>query len=90
MSKKEENAPIITRAKFHLENAEKVLFLGFGYHDTNLRRLGIASLSDKNKMVGTSVGLGQADWRSISDTWHITFKGSDVDIMSLFHNYVPL
>jgi len=90
MSEKQEDAPIFFRAFELMQSAEKIFFLGFGYHDTNLRRMKIGLLAGKTNKFGTSLGLGRAEWRSISDTWHISFKGDDIDILSLFRNHVPL
>lgn len=90
MSEKEENAPVFHRVFKLMEAASKIYFLGFGYHNTNLRRLGMSRLVNKANRFGTSVGLGNAEWRSISDTWHITFKGTNIDILSIFHDHVPI
>lgn len=90
MSEKDDNAPIFLRAYELMNKASKIFFLGFGYHDTNLRRLGLGRLLDKTNKYGTSYGLGDADWRSISDSWRITFKGANIDILGLFHNHEPL
>jgi len=90
MSEKEEYASVFHTVFKLMEKASKIYFLGFGYHNTNLRRLGILNLSNKANKFGTSVGIGNAEWRSISDTWGITFKGTDVDILSLFRDYYPL
>jgi len=90
MSEKEEYASVFHTVFKLMEKASKIYFLGFGYHNTNLRRLGILNLSNKANKFGTSVGIGNAEWRSISDTWGITFKGTDVDILSLFRDYFPL
>jgi hypothetical protein len=89
MSEKQEGTPIFFRANELIRDAKKVFFLGFGYHNTNLRRLKLGQFASKNNMFGTSFGLGQADWRSISDTWHIAFKEDNIDIMGLFHNHIP-
>ncbi len=90
MSEKNESANVFNTVYELLRKAAKIFFLGFGYHETNLRRLGMDRLLDNINKYGTSFGLGDADWRSISDSWRITFKGSSIDILSLFHNYYPL
>lgn len=90
MSEKQEDAPIFSKASELMLSAEKIFFLGFGYHDINLRRLKLGLLAGKTNKFGTSLGLGHAEWRSISDTWRITFKGDDIDILSLFRNHEPL
>lgn len=49
-------------AKKLLDKANNIYFLGFGYHDDNLRRLNISELSPtiKRNIGGTSYGLGAA------------------------------
>jgi hypothetical protein len=45
-------------AKKHIEWAQRVYFLGFGYHATNLGRLGVPeSLKAKSPICGTTYGL---------------------------------
>jgi hypothetical protein len=90
MSEKAEDAEVFRRAYELMNEASKIYFLGFGYHQTNLRRLGMAKLIKKGNIYGTSLGLGTAEWRSISDTWRIAFKGDKIDILGLFRNYYPL
>ena len=90
MSEKDESAPDFHRVFKLMEEASKIYFLGFGYHNTNLRRLGMGRLVNKANRFGTSVGIGNAEWRSISNTWHITFQGTNIDILSLFNDYYPL
>ena len=90
MSEKDDSAPVFHRVFELMKEASKIYFLGFGYHNTNLRRLGMSRLVNKANRFGTSVGLGNAEWRSISDTWHITFKGTNIDILSIFHDHVPI
>lgn len=52
------DTPEFTQARNILLNSTRVLFLGFGYHPTNLRRLRIETLKTKYLNVkGTSVGL---------------------------------
>ena len=90
MSEKDSGAPVFYTIHNLLEKASKIFFLGFGYHNTNLQRLGMGRLLIKTNKFGTSFGLGDADWRTISDTWRITFKRANVDILTLFHDYEPL
>ena len=52
------DTPEFTQARNILLNSTKVLFLGFGYHPANLKRLGIGTLKIKhNNIKGTSLGL---------------------------------
>jgi hypothetical protein len=90
MSEKEDHSQLFDLVAGLLGRAEKAYFLGFGYHETNLRRLQIHQYANKLKMFGTSFGLGTAEWRSISDKWRITFAGDGIDILSLFRDHYPI
>jgi hypothetical protein len=90
MSEKQEDARVFQMAYRLLNEAGYIYFLGFGYHQTNLRRLGMANLKEKANKFGTSLGLGKAEWQSISRSWGITSKGNEIDILSLFRDHVPL
>lgn len=51
-----------------LSEAEKIIFLGFGYHADNLQRLGIAELDAAGKtIVGTCLGMKPREISSIHD-----------------------
>ena len=54
------------RAKQLLKEAERVLFLGFGYHPVNLDRLGIKEVGSK-KIFGSCVSLGNQEKSRIAD-----------------------
>ena len=45
------------QARKKIESAQVLFFLGFGYHSTNLTRLGINSLRIDKNIRGTSLGL---------------------------------
>jgi len=88
MSEKEEEASVFDAAFDLLNEAEKIYFLGFGYHPTNLRRLKIRNLARKLNRHGTSVGMRQAELNSIDQAWGIGFHGADIGILDLFRSYV--
>ncbi|NOG83805.1 MAG: hypothetical protein HND49_08370 [Planctomycetes bacterium] len=59
------------KAKILLNNAENIYFLGFGYHDVNLKRLNISQISPispkiKRNIDGTSYGIGAAKRKHIN------------------------
>jgi hypothetical protein len=54
------------RAKKLLQDSERILFLGFGYHPVNLDRLGIKELGSK-KIFGSCVSLGNQEKSRIAD-----------------------
>lgn len=52
--------PEILRARDIILHADRVIFLGFGFHPTNMKRLAIKKLSSKNiEAMGTSQGLSR-------------------------------
>jgi hypothetical protein len=54
-------------AKKLLNDAEQILFLGFGYNPINLERLKIKEIDPNGKsIIGTSIGLGEADKREVA------------------------
>jgi hypothetical protein len=67
------------RAWHYLVDADRVLFLGFGYHFTNLWRLRLGSLKDGAAVLGTSVGLTDAHTAHIErTTGGMTFHNMDI------------
>lgn len=52
-----------------LKKAERIYFLGFGYHNENLRRLNIIESGKYFK--GTAIGLGSSERQYIEDRWKI-------------------
>ncbi len=47
MSEGEDDSLEFKKARLLIENAKHLYFLGFGYHETNLRRLGVLPDADK-------------------------------------------
>jgi hypothetical protein len=55
-----------TRAKELLDEAERVYILGFGFHPTNVARLGLNNLKKKDKSLATGIGLTNTEMAGIS------------------------
>ena len=55
------------RAREVIETAERVLFVGLGYLDSNMRKLGFPLGAQLNErlVLGTQVGLTQASWDEV-------------------------
>lgn len=69
-------------------SADKIYFLGFGYNDVNLRRLGVKKLN-KNyspKAHGTGYGLGRAERRAIESKWDIRLGDDHQDVLHFLKN----
>lgn len=72
----------------YLSFAEKIIFLGFGYHEANLRRLRIGDLKGKT-MIGTCYGLEKSDIRPIKK-WDIILYKPNLKIIDFLKNEDPL
>ena len=51
----------------YVRQAENLCFLGFGYNETNLRRLGIDENFTGDKILGTAYGLGADERKRVRD-----------------------
>ncbi|MCK4414977.1 MAG: hypothetical protein KAY32_15690 [Candidatus Eisenbacteria sp.] len=54
-------ADLFTRAQLWIRHAKVICFLGFGYHQTNIARLGIPEELTTQEVFGTAVGLQKAE-----------------------------
>lgn len=82
-------SPDFEKALHLMNKAVKIMFLGFGYHEANLRRLQVNEF--KNKVfVGTSYGLARTRRRNISSKWKIRFPGYPCKILKLLQEHVTM
>lgn len=84
-----EPSPEFTLAYTWMDIAEKIVFLGFGYHEANLRRLRIDEFKRKS-MSGTCQGLGKSDIRIIGSKWNIQFFEETPEIIKFLRDREPL
>ena len=90
------NDPEFKKAFQLLRTASRIYFLGFGYHETNLRRLRlISSLSDRlsePKIFGTSYHLTYEQRNKIPTTFKIKFypDSMDMDILDFLTEKIIL
>ena len=90
ISEREKEPEILEKIRGSLFASERIYFLGFGYDETNLQRLGIHELKDK-LLKGSSYGLGDAEKKSISANWGIDLPDkSNGDVLSFMKNHVDL
>ncbi len=75
--------------EFYLSLAEKIIFLGFGYHEANLRRLRIGDLKGKT-IIGTCYGLGNSDIGPIIAKWNFSLSNHNLNIINFLRNKEPL
>ncbi|MBN1274262.1 MAG: SIR2 family protein [Candidatus Aminicenantes bacterium] len=68
----DDNIPSFLQAFKILNQAEKIIFLGFGYHDVNLGRLKIKAVNC-NDIVGSGYGLYKKEMINIRSKWKIQF-----------------
>jgi hypothetical protein len=89
ISENKDTSPEFDHAFKLMKDAERIYFLGFGYHEMNLRRLKIDKLN-KDWLRGTSYGLGLAETRVINDKWRITLPDSHLKVLEFLRNYALL
>lgn len=86
-----------------LSEAERIYFLGFGYHPTNIERLGIQNLARKNQalhyantklvhapMMGTAFGMEEAEILSVQNRWEIGMPDNTSDSLLFLRKYADL
>jgi hypothetical protein len=82
----------IQEVQEQIREAERVVFLGFGYDESNLARLGLRKeLYKKNgSMRGTGLGLRRDTVRSLTEEWGIDVDVSGHDVHSYLENELVL
>jgi len=78
------------RARQELAKAHRVLFLGFGYHPDNLRRLGFGLKRLPAGCWGSSHGLGMKERRSIKEKYRIAVFDDHNEILDFLKNHTYL
>lgn len=81
-----------SEAKRLLSRSERIIFLGFGYHRTNLERLGIDTSLDL-QLFGTSFGLTQLECEEIKEFFSpipIQFGKNDWKVLQFLRERVSL
>ena len=85
-------SPEFTAAHEILKKAQRIYFLGFGYHNVNLERLRLdqlpkpllkelPSLRSDFHMTGTTLGLGATQRMAITRKWHIELSAIQHDTL---------
>lgn len=57
------------RARAMIDKAERIIFLGFGWHDENLERLGLKDLDVTRPMWGSTLGLEAMEVFTLCQKW---------------------
>ncbi len=95
MAEGEDDSLEFQKARRLIENAKHLFFLGFGYHETNLRRLGLLPDADKVRVStgkregirGTCYKFPDAKWKLLRDRYYASYFGHpDVMITSYLEN----
>jgi len=81
------------KARELLSNAAKIIFLGFGYHAENLKRLGISIIDSKDKIIiGSAYNLPLLQRNRITNQSGIRFEFSNIENQKikefLWHNVI--
>ncbi len=105
VSEAEHSTAEFNRAFDCLKSAERIYFLGFGYHIPNLVKLGLGKLQFYDDSLwekyrgtpllfkpfrGSALGLGAAQRKAIVDTWHIGLPDNSRDDLSFLKEYAEL
>ncbi|TAK59444.1 MAG: hypothetical protein EPO24_07855 [Bacteroidetes bacterium] len=89
----DEEADVSLLAKAHslLQKAERIRFLGFGYHYTNLKKLEF-TLNTKqcSDIKGTAYGLSEPDMDKIRTNYKINLDTNGKNILRFFREWDPL
>lgn len=83
---------VFAQARGALSAAERVYFLGFGYHPTNLGRLGRDLFRHTQTICGTCVGMGEGE-RGSAVGWFrngLELPGPQHNSLDLLRHYPPL
>lgn len=88
-SEQYENKTADTIVGYNLNQSERIYFLGFGYDDDNLEKLGISSLKGKT-IIGTSYNLTDLERRKITSNWGIELPQDNCMILEFLRRHAPL
>lgn len=88
ISEKEDTAPVFDRVFNIMSEAERIYFLGFGYHETNLRRLRVDRVKNK-ELLGTAYDWGRAEADAINRRWRISLPDTSRKVLEFLRNYAP-
>lgn len=91
ITEQSKTSPEFEQAHRLLSSTQRIIFLGFGYDPTNIRRLKIRSYKGKS-IRGTALGFGEAERGEISSKWGIDVSMFDEhdDILQYLKNVVTL
>jgi hypothetical protein len=90
ISEKEITSPLFEKAFEMMANARRIYFLGFGYHDANLRRLKMDVLKQNRVCSGTGYKLGGREIQDIKNKWRINCAEPDLDVLGFLRNHASL
>jgi hypothetical protein len=86
----EDTSKEFEKAIKHLKLAERIYFLGFGYHEANLRRLKKEEYKSKVPF-GTCLGMGKRELNAIKGIYgSIRFAPPRVNILDFLRDYADL
>lgn len=85
----EDTSPAFEHAFNLMKSSNDIYFLGFGYHEMNLRRLKTDILKLQN-MSGTGYGLGKAEMIPIKGKWRISIPEPNLKILEFLKNWITL
>jgi hypothetical protein len=66
---------VVQRIETQVTIAEHIVFLGFGYHDMNMRTLATAKKTSLRRVFGTALGVSKSDIEAVGQTIRSAFQG---------------
>jgi hypothetical protein len=89
ISEDNDKSPEFEEALKIMNDATNIIFLGFGYHDNNLRRLRIKEFG-KKRPIGSAHELGLSEREEIQGNWGIKLPGGYGEVLEFLKNHVIL
>jgi len=80
-------SPAFEQAREALAEAQRIYFLGFGYHPANLSRLGYGKNGGRTGGRGSRYGLGAAECTDIQRQWGVIVEGVEFGILEYLKHY---
>lgn len=88
-----ENTEVCPEAAKAIQESQRVVFLGFGYHDTNMKTLGYDfnnTNPSQKRILGTAKNLSGNEWRRIESKYPEIALAEDCNCVELLEEFVCL
>ena len=82
--------PGVSRARQLIQESQRVFFVGMGYHDGNLSKIGVRELGPEVAKRGSSFGMEGAERNRVVSQWRIQLDDTGADALGFFRSVVTL